>query len=490
MTLAVQLTDYIRAAFSGLYIETFEPDEALREIQDLCREQTWQCAVWDIDCGLAVPGQVSSSPGAIDPLAAIHSLPAMATADGTVLLVLKNFHRFLHSAEIIQALQNQLLVGKTARTFIIVLAPSVSLPPELQRQFVILQHDLPSRDQLRTIACELVAGDPQSLPIEAHWPSLLDAASGLTSLEAESAMALSLARHGELRPEAIWEIKAQSLKKQNLLSLSRGTGTFSQLGGMEALKDFCRRALRPGTRLKGRGALLLSPPGCGKSQFCKALGNEVGRPVLSLDIGKMMGSLVGESERNIRQALQVAEALAPSILFVDEIEKGLSGVNGAGDSGVSTRLFGTLLTWLADHESDVFFIGTANCIRHLPPEVLRAERLDGIFFIDLPSEEQRRGIWSLYRNQYALDKSEPNPVDDGFTPAEIRSACRLSALLNISLAEAARNVIPVSITSEEHVDQLRSWASGRCLSAEFSGVYQKQAANVPRRKVSTKLSNN
>ncbi len=202
-----------------------------------------------------------------------------------------------------------------------------------------------------------------------------------------------------------------------------------------------------------------------------------------------MGSLVGDTERNVRQALQIAEAMAPSILFVDELEKGLSGVNGAGDSGVSTRLFGALLTWLADHESDVFFIGTANDIRRLPPEFTRAERLDGIFFVDLPTAEQRQAIWQLYRKQYDIGPAEPIPADEGWTGAEIKSCCRLSALLNVSLTEAARNVVPVSITSAEAIDQLRDWASGRCLSADRSAIYQKPTATPTRRKLAKPSAN-
>src|SRR5262249_34418535 len=163
--------------------------------------------------------------------------------------------------------------------------------------------------------------------------------------------------------------------------LHRGVDRFDSLGGLNNLKDFCRRALRPGQSVKPRGVLLLGVPGSGKSCFAKALGNETGRPTLTLDIGALYGSLVGATEANVRQALRIADAMAPCILYTDEIEKGLSGVGGQGDSGVSTHLFGTILTWLAEHESDVFFIGTANDISKLPPEFTRAERLDGVFFL-------------------------------------------------------------------------------------------------------------
>ena len=168
-------------------------------------------------------------------------------------------------------------------------------------------------------------------------------------------------------------------------------------------------------------------PGTGKSAFCKALGNETGRPTLMLDIGSLMGSLVGATEQNIRQALRIADAMSPAILFVDELDKGLSGIGSTGDSGVSTRLFGTLLTWLSDHETDVFFVATANDISKLPPEFTRAERFDGVFFLDLPAGKDKEAIWDLYRGQFGIPAAQARPADANWTGAEIKSCCRLAA---------------------------------------------------------------
>ena len=171
-----------------------------------------------------------------------------------------------------------------------------------------------------------------------------------------------------------------------------------------------RRQGEPQAGKRPRGVLLLSPPGCGKSQFAKALGNETGRPTVILDIGNLLGSLVGQSESNVRQALKLADAMAPCVLFCDEIEKGLAGASSSGqtDSGVTARVFGSLLTWLNDHESAVFFVGTCNDISKLPPEFARAERFDGVFFVDLPGREQKDGIWGIYQH-YNLDPRQPRP---------------------------------------------------------------------------------
>jgi SpoVK/Ycf46/Vps4 family AAA+-type ATPase len=316
----------------------------------------------------------------------------------------------------------------------------------------------------------------------------LDAAAGLTRYEAEGAFCLSLVRHQCIEPSAVWELKSQLLKKSGLVSLHRGDERFDTLGGLDALKSFCLRAMRrqgddkPNKR--PRGVLLLSPPGCGKSQFCKSLGNETGRPTLVLDVGTLMGSMVGETEKRTRQALQIADAMAPCVLMVDEIEKALSGAANSGqtDSGVSSRLFGSLLTWLNDHTSDVFFVATCNDISKLPPEFARAERFDGVFFVDLPSKEQRQAIWDIYIPLFGLDPQQPRPNDKDWTGAEVRACCRLAALLDIPLTAAAQNVVPVAVTAAESVERLRSWASGRCLSADETGVYVHASSGRKRRR--------
>ena len=213
--------------------------------------------------------------------------------------------------------------------------------------------------------------------------------------------------------------------------------------------------------------------GRGKSQSCKALGNEAGRPTLLLDVGALYGSLVGQTEQNVRQALRIADAMSPAVLFVDEVEKALSGLGSAGDSGVSTRLFGTLLTYLSDRTSDVFVVGTCNDISKLPPEFSRAERWDGVFFLDLPDAREKDAIWSLYRAQYGVPEGQARPDDTSWTGAEVKSCCRLAALLDVPLTQAAHHVVPVAVTAAEQVERLRAWASGRCLDASAPGVYRR-----------------
>ena len=484
MTLAERLSEFVRAAFTGLWIQSFEHDDAIAEIARLCRQQGWNLAAWDIDRGLNLHGRGSDSGTAVsagDPLSAIRSLGTMANPDGTSILVLRNFHKFLNNIEVVQALDSAIAAGKTARTFVVVLAPVVQIPVELERAFVVIEHDLPGRDQLERIA-RGVATEPGELPEGDGLTAVLDAAAGLTRVEAENAFSLSLVRHNRVAPDVLWELKAQTLKKSGLLTLHRGGETFADLGGLEALKSFCTRALRPGRRsdVRARGVLLLGPPGTGKSACAKALGNETGRPTLFLDVGALMGSLIGQTEERTRQALRIADAMAPCVILVDELEKALSGVGGTGDSGVSTRMFGTLLTYLSDHESDVFVVASANDISKLPPELSRAERFDGVFFLDLPGPREREQIWSMYVRKFGLDPAQRRPEDREWTGAEIRSCCRLAALLDVPLAEAATNIVPVAITAGEAVENLRQWASGRCLSADRPGTYSREGNGMPR----------
>ena len=493
MNLNQRLTEYVRACFTGLWIVAHEHQDVLAEIAQLCREQQWQLATWDIESGLNTAAPIESV-GSHDPLSAIRAINALALPDGTAILVLQNFHRFLQSAEVVQALARQIVRGKQNRTIVVILSPVVEIPVELDKLFAVVEHELPGREQLEEIA-RGVATEAGELPEGSELQSVLDAAAGLTRMEAENAFSLSLVREERITADTVWELKTQTLRKSGLLSLHRGREDFRSLGGLATLKGFCKRALRHSQRShplrRPRGVLLLSPPGCGKSQFCKALGQEVGRPLLQLDVGSLLGSLVGQSEERTRQALRIIDAMAPCVLMIDEVEKAFAGMNGNSDSGVSSRMFGSFLSWLNDHTSDVFVVCTANDVSRLPPEFGRSERFDGIFFLDLPHSEERATIWNIYRELFEIDPEQRLPDDTNWTGAEIKACCRLAALLDVPLVQAAQNVVPVAVTAAEAIERLRSWATGRCLSANASGLYRPaNAAAKTRRRVNRAASHN
>lgn len=476
-----RIKDLVRAGFSGIWVETHEIDDAIAEINDIAAARNWTFDVWDIHNKLY--SGTHQCPGPVQILQTFTS--EMDSGNNAHILVLKNFHRFLPNPEVVQTLANAVVRGKQVGKHIVILAPTVALQPEIEKLFTIVNHDLPTVDELKDICTRLIESNDVAKPDDDAVADAVDAARGLTRLEAENAFALSLTSAKSLVPEIIWNLKATTLSKTGSLSLYSGNASFADLGGLDGLKTFCVRALKKqgceDQKLRPKGVLLLSPPGCGKSQFSKALGNEVGRPTIVLDFGSLMGKFVGESEGNMRRALQQVDAMAPCILFVDEIEKGLAGVGSSGqtDSGVSARLFGTLLTWLNDHTSDVFFIGTCNDASQIPAPFARAERFDGVFFVDLPSDEQRKQIWDIYIAEYELDKTMTLPDDTDWTGAEIKACCRLAALLEITLEEASLHVVPIAVTSQEDVANLRTWASGRCLSASEPGIYGKKKVCEP-----------
>ncbi|QDT14209.1 ATP-binding protein [Alienimonas californiensis] len=482
--LAAKLAELIAAAFPGVLVVGPEPEEVLRDLAGLCREKGWNLATWTADGG---------EDGPADPLAAVKALPASGDGETPSLLAMVHPQRYLNSPELLAAIRSALAAGKTRRTCLILVQPIGDLPPELGRDFAVLDCPLPSRAELEAVA-RGVATEAGELP-DPLTP-VLDAAAGLTRSEAENAFALSLVRHGRLDPGPLWELKAKQLSSGGPLSLSRGGPGFEALGGMEALKTFCGsvlRKIRPTAEAKG--VLLLGPGGVGKSSFARALGREVERPTLTLDVGGLMGSLVGQTEHQTRQALATVEAMAPCVLFVDEVERALAGTSGgAPDSGVSSRLLGTLLSWLADRPPGVFVVCTANDASRLPPELTRSGRFDATFFLDLPGPEQRAGIWETYRERYGVAAGDATPADAGWTGAEIESCCRLSALLGVSLDEAATHVVPVSVSAAEPLAKLRRWASGRCLDAEAGGVFRPgdgdPSGDAPRRRTSRPAKQN
>lgn len=475
------MVEHVNACFTGIYVQTSEPEEALREIVAAGADLQWRVATFDLEEGTAEFG--SHGDRVADPQKALQDLRSKGMAgEGATLLVMPYFNRIMDDVAMLPTLQRTLTMGKQSRTFVVVMAPIVKIPVELEKLFVVIEHDLPDASvlgaMLETMRTDM--GLPELSDDERK--RIIDAAAGLTRSEADSAFALSLARHARFDASVLWELKAGMLKKAGTLELYRGGERFSDLGGLDGIKSFCTKALgSKSMNAKPRGVMLLGVPGAGKSAFAKALGNETGRPTVTLDFGALMGSLVGQTEENTRRALRIVDAMAPCVLFVDEIEKGLSGASGSGsnDSGVSSRMLGTLLTWLNDHTSDVFFIGTCNDIKSLASvssgAFVRAERFDGVFFVDLPDESQRSKIWTLYRDKYGLLGDETltaGTVDDSaWTGAEIKACCRLSSLLGETIEQAAKRVIPIARTASKSIADLREWAVANALDANTGAGY-------------------
>lgn len=397
------LLDYIKAGFSGIWVRSMELEDVVAELQELCVEQKWAAGQWDFDAGLQpLTEDFAKLRNTFDPpprnnpksiwydkkvYQLIRDAGHMAAQleKPRMVVVIKNFHRneMSTSTAVIQAIQNSVFAGKSAEFAwcFVILAPESEVPTEIGPDFAVLEHKLPDKEQLWEIAESI--GEKDELPKGEKKLRMLDAASGLTRRAAENAFSLTIVRKSPFDPTMIWDLKSQILRQRGFLSIYDGKETFKQLGGYFQFKEFTANLLEKRTDnplLFPRGVLLLGVPGAGKSAAVKALGNETGRRVLVLHAGALRSRYQGDTDKNVREALEIADRMAPCILFVDEIEKALSGTESSGmtDGGTGARLFGTLLTWLNDHTSDVLFAGTSNDISKLPPEFSRAERFDGI----------------------------------------------------------------------------------------------------------------
>lgn len=489
--LSEEMDLYLSAGFSGHWVLTLEPEEVVQELRGLAVRGKYELFSWDIAKGVVDQCKASETPvdsKTRNPLAPF-SIPKSAN-NKRVIVCLWNFHMFLKEREVIQAFYNAILNGQVNRIHFVVLSCMAEIPKELEKAIVLHVHDLPQDKEIVAIANNIVEKDANS-PLST---SVINAAKGLTRREVENACALSYTKTGTLDQEVIVRYKSESIRKSGFLSFYSGEASFENICGLTELKWFTSKILVNQDKIQAKGILLLGPPGTGKSQFAKALGKEVNRPVLLCDLSRIYSKLVGETEANLREVIGVAESIGPCILFIDEIEKALGGVNSEGDSGVSKRVFGKLLTWLSDKTSDVFVIGTCNNVAGLPPEFARAGRFDGLFFIDLPSKEEREKLWSLYTVKYSIPLSSASEVDDsGWTGAEIEECVKKSCQLGITIKDASKYIIPVSISRKEDIQKIREWSTNRCQSANYPGQYrgetseqQKPQSSATRRTVSTK----
>ena len=465
--------NYLRAGFSVIWVNTLEPHRTEQELSAVAvKVHDKPGQHWDVVSGFYTVG--SGEPQACPPVKAI----AIAAGTEKTATFLWNYHRFMTSTECIQAIQNNIPVLKAAASCLVILAPdSDKLPPELARFTVVWDFPLPGEKEL--------SDTRDRITIDAEIPenketALIEAALGLTANEAEDAFALSVVEKRMLDPGVVAREKAGALLRQSKIEMSTFTERFDGLGGLDIIKEYTLAAAKSPMSL---GILLLGPPGTGKSHFAKALGNELGIPTLSLDIGKMMNSLVGSSEANARAAFQAIDAMGRTVLFMDEMEKQLAGVQSSGslDSGVKAGVGSVSLRWMSDRKPGItYVVGTCNDITQLPPEYTRSGRFDAIFWLDLPNAEERDVIWKIYEKKYNL--TGPRPEDKDWTGAEIFSCCRTAIMLNCGLKKAGEYIIPMAKTMAEKIDSLRDWAKGRAIPASKEAV----AATIGRRIIQAK----
>lgn len=396
--------------------------------------------------------------------------------------ILNNFNVYLAEPLIIQAIQNYLPTYKAQAITLIIVSPGFTPPAELARDIREITFDLPGREDLGAMLDALAQGQGIEVGPQDR-EKVVDNLLGLTLEEAENALAWGLVTDRAFLPSTIGKVKAQMIEASAGLTFSSFPETLESLVGNGNLKTWTlnrferRRAGFTGKKSPPfRGVLLLGKPGNGKSHFAKALGRSVGWPTLILDIGRLLGGLVGQSEENADRTFQIIDRVGPCILFIDELEKALSGIGGGGDGGTSMRVAAKFLQWLQDHESEVFVVATCNDIKALSAAsdgaFTRAGRWDAIFFIDNPEPVQARAILGLYLEEYtgrtlADYQGQDEPNLSSYSGAEIRQIAIETAYNGGNLGAAVDFVIPQSKSNKDALDALTKWAAGRTIPAHI-----------------------
>ena len=477
-----KLTHYIRAGYSGLFVLSHEEARVEAEIQAIARDLKRPLHVWSVTEGL-INTQDNSVRSVHDPIEAVGAVNELAE---NALVLLRDFHAFLEDANpvLVRTLKDALRAGKAhGRVFILAGCRKV-LPPELEREVVVLDFSLPDQQTLGTVLEGICASAGKAVPQGEERDRILDAASGLATTEAENAFALSLVETGQVAPAVVAREKAQAIKQNGLLEVCEVQESLDHIGGLDVLKDwlvkrreaFGHKAVAYGLP-SPKGLLIVGLPGTGKSLTAKATASVFGRPLLKLDAGRLYGGLVGQSEGHMRSVIQTAEAIAPCVLWIDEIEKGFSGSKSSGvtDGGTSSRVFGAMVSWMQERKAPVFIVATANDVRQLPPEFLRKGRFDETFFVDLPNAGEREAIWRIQIARHGRDPAKFDlralaSASDGLTGAEIEQAF-IEALYAafatgkepgmVTIGRVLTETVPLSRLMAEEIDRLRQWAKGR-----------------------------
>lgn len=502
-----ELVDLIRARYPLVYVVTSEERRAVDELGTIATQLDKRLLVWTITRGFRdhVSGHVEDNTA--DPLLGLERV-LETPASGSYLYLLLDFHPFLEKSQSvpIRKLRDAVHHLADTRSSLFVLSPVLRIPPEMEKEITVFDFPLPSREQLHGVLARFEKDYPEAavqLGAQAR-DSMVEALLGLSMVEAENVLSRALINDGRLDEadiDLIVREKEQIIKKSGVLEFYPLQEGFENIGGLEVLKGWLQRkratfgeeAQRYGLSAP-KGVFLMGVPGCGKSLTAKAVARAWQMPLLRFDLGKVFGMYVGESEANIRLVVRTAESIAPCVLWIDEIEKGFSGVGATAlDSGVTARVFGAFITWLQEKKSQVYVVATANDIRHLPPELVRKGRFDEIFFLDLPVREEREEIFRVHlrlrrRDPQAFDLPRLAAASDGFSGADIEGVVREG--LERAFIEERRQpstedffmvieqTMPLSRLIPERIEALRTWADARARPASRARGRSRTAATA------------
>lgn len=408
--LKFKLVRYIDAGFPIIYLNTFEEDKVDSIIQEISTGKEiyeWNETNGYIDFETKTPmGEDCTLEMMLDQLKPKEMLERK-------IILLKDATSYLEDAKIVSKIKGLArMINQGADATLIIISSILVIPKELEKFITILEMDYLNSDEIKQIILKFIKDNELDAVKDSLIDELAVAFKGLTEFEVNNLLALSYADDGELTRRdlrLIFDQKQQMIKKAGILEMIPLKETIDDIGGLENLKEwFIRKAKVYKNMNKAKqygvdmpkGVLIAGVPGCGKSLNAKAAANLFEIPLLRLDMGRLMGKYVGESEGNLRNAIALAEAISPCVLWIDELEKAFAGIGGnGGGAEVTTRLFGNFLTWMQEKDSPTFVVATANDITKLPPELLRKGRFDEIFYVGLPNESEREKIFQIHINK-------------------------------------------------------------------------------------------
>lgn len=517
MTFSDKLFNYLKASYPLLWIRTHEEARICNDIINTFKQREKILVFeWDNGNGLVKmekDGSTAKVKGDTGIKDIIKFVRELGGDDERCVIIFKDFHPYIEAPGLVRDLRNSLDTLKAKGNMIIFVSPIIKIPVELDKDIQLLDYALPSEqaigDRITHVKSSAEKNSKDKLVLsEDIKQAAIEAAKGMTASEVENAFTLALVTHKTFTSDYVLTVfreKVQQVKKGGLLQHIESDVDFTQVGGLDALKDWMKvrsKAYSSAARKFGlpypKGALLCGVPGCGKSLIAKATAREFGFPLFQLDVGALFGKHVGETEENFRRVVDTVEGIGRCILYIDEIEKALNkdAVSGKGDTGTSSRSFGTLLTWLSDHKSPVFVIGTSNNHTILPPEMTRKGRFDEMFWIDLPDEQERKDIFKVILSRYGRDPKNFKldilaKKSKEFTGSEIENVV-ISAMFkqfaadagdinNSVLEDECNETIPLAKTSKADLEDMRQKAEGKLRIACRDGVtasFEKKLRNI------------
>jgi len=435
------------------------------------------------------------------------ALANMASMSLEAVFILKDFHRHMDDPVVVRRLREVAQKFSTARQTVVLTGPSIAIPAEISALVEFLELPLPDRQRLRQIIDEVFNQISKTRTLQRRADvNVLNAIAenlrGLTEDEAERAVTQAIVTRYALCPEIVTDVleaKKDMLRRTGLLDIIDVTDDMSSLGGLENLKTWLRQrkgAWEPAAREFGlespRGMIVLGVQGCGKSLCARAVAGEWKLPLLKFQTAAVFDKFLGETEKRIQKLFQVAEQLAPAVLWIDELEKVFAGTGtdaAASDAGTSSRMLGAFLSWMQDRKAPVFIAATSNNVTALPPELMRKGRFDELFFVDLPNSAERRAIFTIQltrrkRNPSEFDLARLVTASQGYSGAELDTAIQTAMYAAFSekkplsteaILQALVTSVPLSTTRAEDIAALRSWARDRAVAASVPESRAEQA---------------